>query len=140
MNDSGSIPGFRIDGLLHISPKQALECCLNGALLVDIREDYEIAIKDFGLSGKLVCPYTELEKSFKTLPKDRLLIIADCVGIHSKEAAKMLLENGYSNVANMAGGIADWERDGLPMKKDIELMGGQCPCQIKSRTVKPSSD
>lgn len=125
--------GFIIDGLLHLSPRQAYECCLSGATIVEIREDYEIAIKDFGIAGKLFCPYTEFEKLFRTLPKDRHLIIADCVGIHSREAARMLLENGYSNVANMAGGIADWERDGLPMKKDIEIMGGQCPCQIKSR-------
>jgi rhodanese-related sulfurtransferase len=135
MNDNFSNLGFSIDGLLHVSPRQAYECCLKGATIVDIREDYEIAIKDFGLAGKLFCPYTEFEKLFRTLPKDRPLIIADCVGIHSKAAARILLENGYSNVANMAGGIADWERDGLPMKKDIEIMGGQCPCQIKSRPL-----
>jgi rhodanese-related sulfurtransferase len=133
MNNNFSDLGFSIDGLLHVSPKQAYECCLNGAAIVDIREDYEIAIKDFGIAGKLFCPYTEFEKLFRTLPKDRPLIIADCVGIHSKSATRLLLENGYPNVANMAGGIADWERDGLPMKKDIETMGGQCPCQIKSR-------
>jgi rhodanese-related sulfurtransferase len=135
MNDNFSNLGFSIDGLLHVSPRQAYECCLKGATIVDIREDYEIAIKDFGLAGKLFCPYTEFEKLFRTLPKDSPLIIADCVGIHSKAAARILLENGYSNVANMAGGIADWERDGLPMKKDIEIMGGQCPCQIKSRPL-----
>jgi|WetSurMetagenome_2_1015567.scaffolds.fasta_scaffold638914_2 rhodanese-related sulfurtransferase len=135
MNQNFSNLGFIIEGLRHLSPRQAYECCLKGAIIVDIREDYEIAIKDFGITGKLFCPYTEFEKLFRTLPKDKPLIIADCVGIHSKAAARLLLENGYSNVANMAGGIADWERDGLPMKKDIEIMGGQCPCQIKSRPL-----
>jgi len=125
--------GFTIDGLLHLSPRQAYECCLEGATLIDIREDYEIAIKDFEIKGKLFCPFTSFEKVYRTLPKDRPLILVDCVGLHSKQAVRMLLENGYTMVANMAGGIVDWERDGLPIKKDIEIMGGQCPCQIKSR-------
>jgi len=135
MNEGFQNLGFCIDGILHLSPTQAYECCQKGASIVDIREDYEIAIKDIGINGKLFCPFTSFDKFFPTLPKDKLLILADCVGIHSKEAVNILLKNGYSLVANMAGGIVDWERDGLPMKKDIEIMGGQCPCQIKSRKV-----
>jgi rhodanese-related sulfurtransferase len=135
MDESFSNLGFIIDGLRHLSPKQAYECCLNGATIVDVREDYEIAIKDFGINGKLFCPFTDFEKLCNTLPKDRTLIIADCVGIHSKDAALILIEKGYPQVANMAGGIVDWERDGLPMKKDVEMMDGPCPCQIKSRPV-----
>ena len=125
--------GFEIDGLLHLTGKQAYECTQNGALLVDVREDYEIAIKDFGIAGKLFCPFTDFEKLFRTLPRDKSLIIVDCVGIHSKEAVKKLLLNGYTKVANLAGGVADWERDGLPLNKEVEIMGGQCPCQILSR-------
>lgn len=125
--------GFSIGGLLHLSPKQAYDCCLNGAVIVDVREDYEIAIKDFGVSGKLFCPFTEFEKLCNTLPKDRPLIVADCVGIHSRDAALILIAKGFTRVANMAGGIVDWERDGLPMKTDVETMNGPCPCQIKSR-------
>jgi len=135
MNNSFSSIGFIIEGIIHLSPKQAYDCCLNGATIVDVREEYEIAIKDFGINGKLFYPFTGFEKLFRTLPKNKPLILADCVGIHSKAAVRILLENGYYNIANMAGGIADWERDGLPMNKDIEIMGGQCPCQIKSRPI-----
>ena len=128
--------GFEIDGLLHLTGKQAFVCLQNGAILVDVREDYEIAIKDFGVNGKLLCPFTEFDKQFKTLPKDSTLIIADCVGLHSKEAAYKLLASGFTKVANLVGGIAAWERDGLPMDTDIETMNGQCMCQIKSRKPK----
>lgn len=125
--------GFEIDGLLHLTGKQALNCLQQNAILVDVREDYEIAIKDFGLRNKLLCPFTDFDKLFLTLPRDKALIIADCVGIHSKEAAIKLLAHGYTKVANLVGGIAAWERDGLPMDSDVETMSGQCMCQIKSR-------
>jgi rhodanese-related sulfurtransferase len=125
--------GFEIGGMLHLNGQQALACIQKGALLVDVREDYEIAIRDFGIIGKLFCPSTEFEKLFITLPRDKKLIIADSVGIHSKEAVSKLLENGFTMVANLAGGIVDWERDGLPMSTDIESMSGQCPCTMRSR-------
>ena len=128
--------GFEIDGLLHLTGKQAWACLQQGAILVDVREDYEIAIKDFGVSGKLLCPFTDFDRLFKTLPHDRALITADCVGLHSKEAALKLLANGFTKIANLVGGIATWERDGLPMNTDVETMSGQCMCQIKSRKSK----
>lgn len=127
--------GFEINGVLNLTGKQAIKCLSCDAILVDIREDFEIAIKDFGVPGKLFCPYTEFDKLAITLPKAKPLIIADCVGIHSKEAAHKLLESGFTKIANLAGGIAEWERDGLPMKKDSESMIGQCPCTMRSRPV-----
>ena len=128
--------GFEIDGILHLTGKQAYTCLKQEALLVDVREDYEIAIKDFGISNVLLCPHTDFDKLYKTLPKDKALILADCVGLHSKEAAFKLLANGFTKVANLVGGIAAWERDGLPMNTDVETMSGQCMCQIKSRKTK----
>jgi rhodanese-related sulfurtransferase len=128
--------GFEINGLLHLTGKQALTCIQHGAILVDVREDYEIAIKDFGISNTLECPFTAFDKLYKTLPNNKPLILADCVGIHSKEAAIKLLSNGFTSIANLVGGIATWERDGLPMNTDVETMSGQCMCQIKSRKSK----
>lgn len=128
--------GFEINGLLHLTGKQAFACLQQGAILVDVREDYEIAIKDFGISNVLLCPHSDFEKLYKTLPHDKALILADCVGLHSKEAVKKMLANGYTKVANLIGGIASWESDGLPMSSDLETMSGPCMCQIKSRKKK----
>lgn len=127
--------GFEIDGLLNLTGKQALKCLSAGAVLVDIREDFEIAIKEFDTPGILFCPFSASEDLLKTLPPDRPLIVADCTGIHSKEIARKLMDAGFAKVANLAGGIAEWERDGLPMKKNSESMSGQCPCTMKSRTT-----
>jgi len=125
--------GFEINGIFNLTGRQALECITSGALLVDVREDFEIAMRDFGVTGKQFIPFTDFDNLCRSLPRDRSLIIADCVGIHSKEAARILINNGYTRVANLAGGICDWEKDGLPMKTSIESMSGQCPCTMRSR-------
>jgi 3-mercaptopyruvate sulfurtransferase SseA len=45
-----------------------------------------------------------------------------------------MIDHGYDNVANMAGGIIDWERDGLPLTTDISSrLSGSCMCQLKAR-------
>lgn len=129
--------GFEIDGILHLTGKQAMVCLEEGALLVDVREDFEIALKDFGVPGKKWCPNSDFKKLFVTLPKDKSLIVDDCAGIRSKEAVIELMKNGFTRVANLTGGIFDRERDGLPMSSDFETMGGPCMCQIKSRKKKP---
>ncbi len=127
--------GFVINGVLHLTGNQALLCLQDGAVLVDIREDFEIAIKDFQVKEILRCPFSELDNFLLLLPREKSFIVADCVSISSKEVVLKLMNNGYLRVANLAGGIVDWERDGLPMKKNDESMNGQCPCMIKSRTI-----
>jgi predicted sulfurtransferase len=62
------------------------------------------------------------------------MIFADTVGLRSKEAVIFLKEKGFKKIANMAGGIVDWERDGLPVKLNInERLTGSCMCQLKPR-------
>jgi hypothetical protein len=46
----------------------------------------------------------------------------------------LLKEKGFSKIANMAGGIVDWEHDGLPIKTNVEeRLSGSCICQLKPR-------
>lgn len=133
MNDNFNDLGFAINGLRHLTGRQAYKCCLQGAIIVDVRDEIETAIKAFGTDNVLFCPIDRFEKLFLTLPDNKPLIIADCVGIHSKEAAQILMRNGYTLVANLAGGIVDWERNGLPMRTPEETMSGQCLCMMKSK-------
>ena len=125
--------GFEISGILHLTGKQAIQCLQSGAFLLDVREDYEIALKEFGCTNILFCPFEDFDQQYQSLPKDVPLIVADCVGLNSKVAVGKLINLGFEMVANLAGGVADWEKDGLPMKKDVESMNGPCPCMIRSR-------
>jgi hypothetical protein len=60
------------------------------------------------------------------------LIILDSVGLRSKDAVIFLQNNGYTNVANLNGGIVDWDKDKLPMKVDKYCeLSGSCACMLK---------
>jgi rhodanese-related sulfurtransferase len=127
--------GFEIDGMLHLTGKQALECLQQGAVLVDLREEFETGIKDFDIPVKLFCPLTDFDTIIVNLPKDQPIILADCVGIHSKEAVAHLMAQGFQMVANLIGGIYEWERSGLPMKKPDNSISGQCPCVFRLKKI-----
>ena len=88
----------------------------------------------FHVEKVIYLPYSELGKCYQDLPADQPLIFADAVGLKSREGVLFMIAHGYDNVANMAGGIVDWERDGLPLTADISnRLSGSCMCQLKAR-------
>jgi len=115
-----------VPGLLHM-----------GAMLVDLREELETEIRAFGIERIIYLPHSEFDQRWETLPLDQPLILADAVGIWSKKYAVFLRSKGYGNVASLAGGIADWEKDGLPMKAGkYSPLNGPCPCMIVPKEKK----
>lgn len=126
--------GFISSGVLNLSPVEAFELCTKGAVIVDVREDYLNNFKNFDVNEIIILPKSKLEQECKKLPEDKYLIFADTVGLRSKEAVIFLRDKGFEKIANMAGGIVDWERDGLPLKTNIEeKLSGSCVCQLKPR-------
>jgi rhodanese-related sulfurtransferase len=130
--------GFESGGFLNLTPRQVFAHCQKGALLVDVREAYMNRFKMFDVPEIIYCPYSILEGTYINLPVDKPLIFADASGLHSKEAVKFLNDKGFSGrIANMAGGLVEWERDGLPLIIDkSERLSGSCMCQLKPRNKK----
>jgi rhodanese-related sulfurtransferase len=119
---------------LNVSPREAFELCGKGAVIVDVREEYLNNFKNFGVPEILYIPFSKLKQKLSVLPYDKYLIFADSVGLKSKEAVVLLKDKGYMKIANMAGGIVDWEKDGLQLKTNIEeRLTGSCLCQLKLR-------
>lgn len=111
--------------------------CQKGAIIVDVREDYLIGFKMFKADKVIYLTLSQLEEHYKELPDDQLLVFADTVGLRSREAVVFMNSHGYENVANMAGGIVDWERDGFPINTEISnRLSGSCMCQLKPRERK----
>ncbi|MFA6400357.1 MAG: rhodanese-like domain-containing protein [Salinivirgaceae bacterium] len=124
--------GFWASGFLNLTPMEAYIHCRQGALLLDVRLPYFVGFKCFDVPKIIAIPLTELELKMKELPTDNPIIVADSVGLHSHEAMLMLQEAGFKNIANLAGGMAEWEHDGLPIKLDIQYrLSGSCVCQLK---------
>jgi rhodanese-related sulfurtransferase len=132
--------GFTIGDILHLSPKEAFELCQKGAIIVDVREEYLTGYKTFDVEQIIYCPLSLINEKYIKLPKDKPLIIADSVGLRSKESVLLLIQKGFTNIANMAGGLVEWERDELPLKSDItEKLTGSCVCQLKPRNRKQTN-
>lgn len=134
-NESGSI-GQGIDGRAFLSPREALMLLEEDAILVDLRRGPGRNGRSFGVGQVILLPFDRLESDYPTLPEDRRLILADCVGHRSRIAMEFLRRHGYRQVASLTGGMVDWERDGLPttIDRDEELSGG-CACKLKPRRV-----
>lgn len=129
--------GITSSGMLHVSPKETYELCKHGAIIVDVREEYMNRFKMIDVDEIIFCPYSILENNYQDFPKDKALIFADATGIHSKEAVLFLKDKGFENIANMAGGLVEWERDGLPLKMDkSERLSGSCACMLRKREKK----
>ncbi len=126
---------FFSGGIQNISPKDAYHLLKNGeALLLDVREYYLTGYKKFDVGETIFCPLSELDHRYKELPVHKPIIVADSVGLHSKEAVLYLLSQGLQNIINLAGGMVEWERDGLPIVVDTsEQLSGSCMCQLRPR-------
>lgn len=99
---------------------------------MDVRDIYLSNFKSFEVGKALHLPAGNIEKEYRNLPDDEYLIFADSAGIRSKEAVIFLKKKGFMNIANMAGGFIEWERDGLPVKIDSrERLTGSCMCQLR---------
>jgi rhodanese-related sulfurtransferase len=123
--------------ILNVSPREAFELCKRGALIVDVREENLRGFKSFDVQGLLYLPNSIIAEQYENIDHDRYLIFADTVGLRSKEVVVFLKEKGFDKIANMAGGIVDWERDGLPVTTDISRrLSGSCMCQLKPREGK----
>jgi rhodanese-related sulfurtransferase len=126
--------GYYANGVFNMTPKECFRQCNAGAIIVDVRETYMSNFKMFKVDNILYIPHTALKQSYEELPFDQTLIFADAVGLKSRESVLFMKSHGYENVANMAGGIVDWERDGLPVSTDINgRLSGSCMCQLKQR-------
>ncbi len=141
MGDLLSAFGMVINGIRHLSPKEAAEALKLGAVLVDVRPPLQLMMKSFDVEKIIYCSHTDFKSGYSCIPKDKPVILADAVGLRSQECTKILIENGYSQVASMAGGIMDWEHDGLPLLKNPgSQLNGPCMCQLRPpRTQKNNS-
>ena len=95
-----------------IPPAEGHQRVQQGALLVDVREPNEYA--ELHAEGARLLPLSELESRFGELPKDRPLVMICRSGARSARAGEYLLERGYGDVANLAGGTLAWAEAGLP--------------------------
>ncbi|MGA8730809.1 MAG: molybdopterin-synthase adenylyltransferase MoeB [Terracidiphilus sp.] len=77
----------------------------DNVLLLDVREPYEYQIANIG--GKLI-PQNDVPQRLAEIDRDREVVVHCRTGGRSQRIAEFLKQSGYSNVANLAGGIHAW--------------------------------
>ena len=81
-------------------------------IILDVRTLEEF--REGHIKGAVVIPVQELGNRLSELPKDKSIITYCLSGKRSREAATILVENGFTQVYDM-GGIPDWLDRGYPV-------------------------
>jgi rhodanese-related sulfurtransferase len=107
--------------LQSVTAKQAYELLSQLDLdIVDVREISEWATGH--LPGARLVPLAELrERTQASLPRDGVLFVC-AAGVRSETAARLALQNGLTKVYNLAGGTRGWQKAGLPLAKDADVV------------------
>jgi molybdopterin/thiamine biosynthesis adenylyltransferase/rhodanese-related sulfurtransferase len=88
---------------------QLLDQSPSGALLVDVREPYEVEIA--GISGAELIPMGQIPAHAESLPRDKHLLIMCHHGARSMRVTQYLRAQGFTAVTNIAGGIDAWAQE-----------------------------
>lgn len=81
----------------------------NPPFVLDVREQHEY---DYVNIGVPLIPLGQLESRVEELAayKNKEVVIHCRSGVRSLDACRILRNAGFTNVANLAGGILDWAR------------------------------
>ena len=74
--------------------------------LLDVREPHEYSLAK--IEGSVLIPLGTLPESLDQLDKDSEIIAYCHRGMRSADAVGFLLQQGFSNVKNLIGGIEAW--------------------------------
>lgn len=87
---------------LEVPPSQ-LEAARATHFILDVREPWEHALIPFPADRWI--PWQELGTHLPTLPRDRPVLAICRVGLRSREAARILRQNGHPLAISLAGGL-----------------------------------
>jgi len=83
-------------------------------LVIDVRQPEEYQAGH--IAGAKLMPLGVIVQRMKELPKDKEIVCVCASGSRSRSATKQLISAGYT-VLDMSGGMLNWQRAGLPIKK-----------------------
>jgi len=107
-------------GITLISIEEVFEIIKNNEdyIFLDVRtqEEYD----EGHIESAINIPVDKLENRLGELPEDKSIIVYCRSGIRSNNAANILIDNGFTQVYDMSGGILEWMDRGYPVVLDGE--------------------
>jgi rhodanese-related sulfurtransferase len=95
----------------EISVAQAAEKRDQGAFILDVREPSEWT--QFHIPGATLIPLGDLPNRLNEVPKNRDVVVVCRTGNRSAQGRDILLNAGFTKVTSMAGGVTQWQAQGL---------------------------
>ncbi|GLI28184.1 hypothetical protein ARHIZOSPH14_24260 [Agromyces rhizosphaerae] len=86
---------------------------IDGATIIDVREVEEVEAAS--VRGATNIPMSVLAQRIGEVPREGTVYIMCASGGRSSRVTEYLEQQGY-DVINVAGGITEWYRDGLPVE------------------------
>ncbi len=102
---------FTFSGIWEVEPYW-LEENLNAVRVLDVREPDEFSGPLGHIRGAVLVPLGELATKAKDLPKDKPIVAVCRAGSRSAHATAILNKAGFTEVANLPGGMLRWRGEG----------------------------
>lgn len=97
-------------GFKEVDPSFVVEAAANGAHLIDVRTEAEVA--QGVIEGATHIPLHLLPLRAADVPQDKPVVIYCRTGARSAQACAFMAAQGFENMHNLAGGILSWARSG----------------------------
>jgi sulfur dioxygenase len=105
-------------GLWEIQP-HALEDAAGPPQVVDVREQGEFVGPLGHIRGATLIPMADLPARMGELDRARPVVTVCRSGTRSAQAAQVLTKAGFTQVANLAGGMLRWRAEGHPVQGGV---------------------
>ena len=97
---------FTSNDVKQFRPKDVLDLDPDSYVIIDVREKWELEIAE--LPGSIHIPLGEIYSRLEEFSKEKKNVLLCHHGSRSQRAAKILIDEGIKNVANLVGGIDQW--------------------------------
>lgn len=97
---------------LEISVEEAVAKQQAGAFILDVREPEEW--NEAHIAGATLIPLGQLASRVSELPRDQEIVVVCRSGNRSAQARDLLLNDGFTQVTSMTGGLNQWKAAGYP--------------------------
>jgi rhodanese-related sulfurtransferase len=89
--------------------------------ILDVRSPEELQGPDGHISRSLNIPLPDLEQRRQEIPVGKPVVVVCHSGSRSALATQQLLKEGFSQVANLRGGLSRWSDEGYPLAGAVAL-------------------
>ncbi|NMB87985.1 MAG: rhodanese-like domain-containing protein [Chloroflexi bacterium] len=111
-----SQPSTQAQGSLpdQVSVAQAADLRDQGAFILDVRQPEEW--QQVHIPGATLIPLGELPDRLDEVPQDQEVVVVCRSGNRSAQGRDILRSAGFEQVTSMAGGVTQWQAQGLPVE------------------------